>query len=283
MYPPARPTLLLFGNCQAEALTDALRRLDCITGRYDLRYVCNFDIVTRDPSRQLHGVDLASVILLLEQLDATAPTPDWLTARLPPGTPRLRYLSMDTSLIWPFQALDPRNHPEPGYPYGRYAYGDRIVIQVLKRGLAGEAAFAAYQQESPRHLRNLARHAELDILRLAPREAIAEVGFSDIVTDQLRIRPLFWSYNHPTGWLLQQVASRVLDRLRHLLGLTYDAAQLARAWQDFDPLYHSQIPIHPEVARQLQLDWWSPDRLYRNYDGTALSYNDFMLRYIKFI
>jgi hypothetical protein len=278
-----RQTIIVYGNCQAGVFHDALAWFGEIKERYDTLYVLNFQHPTA-PQEAIPDDDIRRCGLVIEQIDATDQMPIWLRDKLPENVPVIRFPPLDFNLMWPLNFVDPRNIPElPQYPFGQFPYGDRVVVELLRRGLAGEALWTAYLEESPKRIPDLDRLQQMERHRLVERDKRANVQFADLVMDTFAAQPLFWTINHPTGWLLGRALARLMQRIWEILRLPGDPIPASIAgFQSFEPFGDQHTPIHPTVARRLALSWWEPTRRYQHLDGSLLSYEEYMLRYIDF-
>jgi len=279
----AKPSLIMYGNCQAGVFADCFKGFQTPTVQWDTFYVMNF-VHPSEPQQRIPDEALARCALVLEQLDTGHSLPDWLRERLPVSAKTIRFAPLDFNLYWPFNFNDPRNVSEPpDYPFGRFPYGDRIVVELLREGLSGQALWQEYQARSVARLPDPHRLRDIESQRLVARDAAADIMVADLVLTNYQKVPLFWTINHPTGWLLGRVLARLLGAAREPLGLAEDleprAIQFFSSWEPFG---HQHQPIHPEHARRLELAWWTPDRKYRYFDGSHLSFEEYMLRYINF-
>ena len=279
-----KATLIMYGNCQAGVFADCFKHfLQSTAVQWDMHYVMNF-VHPSQPQETIAADHLARCVLVFEQLDTAHPLPLWLQERLPGNTKIIRFAPLDFNLYWPFNLDDPRNASEPpDYPFGRFPYGDRIVVELLRQGLSGDALWQAYQERSILRIPDLNRLHELEAQRLIARDAAADIMVADLILSNYRDVPLFWTINHPSGWLLGRVLGRLLRAARDPLGLPEDpeprAIELFSSWEPFD---HQQQPIHPEIARRLGLTWLTPEHTYRYFDGSHLTFEEFMIRYITF-
>jgi hypothetical protein len=281
----ARPIVIVYGNCQAGLFADSFHNFPSSAAKWDVHYVMSF-VHPSEPQHQIARADLAECALVLEQLDNANPLPDWVRDDLPADVPIVRFPPIDFNLLWPFNFVDPRNVSEPpDYPFGRFPYGDRVVIELMREGLSDGALWEAYCERSLMRLPDLGRLRGLEAQRLVARDAAVDIMVSDLVLANHRDKPLFWTINHPTGWLLGRVLARLLRAAQERLGAEPDdeteeqALQLFSSWEPFG---HQHQPIHPEVARRLGLKWWTPERTYQYFDGTRLTFDEFMMRYIRF-
>lgn len=275
--------ILVYGNCQAGVFEDALKWFPALREHYETRYCASFDEQT--PSRSPPSVDdMVRCELVLEQLDAGKPLPESLASAIPASAQRIRFPPLDVNLLWPLNFPDPRNKPDlPQFPFGEFPYGDRAMIELLRRGVTADAALSAYPEESARRIPDLDRLKALEERRLAQRDQNVDVPLSDLVLGNLAIRPLFWTINHPTGWLLGRAFERITQQIWTVLGLPDDPVPTLRAhFANYDPLGSHHVPIHPLVAERLRLTWWSPERTYRHLDGTMLTQAEYLDRYVRF-
>lgn len=278
-----KSTIIVYGNCQAGVFADMMQHFKEIAQNFDIHYVLSF-VHPTDPQAALSDEVLARCTLVLEQLDSANPLPDDIRQRLPETATIVRFPPIDFNLLWPLNFVDPRNVNEPpDYPFGRFPYGDRIVVELLREGLTGNALWEAYKVRSVARMPNLDRMAEHEAKRFAARDAQADVKVGALVMANYSEVPLFWTINHPTGWLLGRVLGELLYAAKGPLGLTDDPRPKAKQlFSSFEPFGHQHQPIHPDVARQLGLAWCPPDRTFRYFDGTMMTFEQFMRRYIDF-
>jgi hypothetical protein len=278
-----KPAILVYGNCQAQVLGGQFNNFQSSSAPegWDVICIVSFDHPTEAP-RQISDDDLKRCVVVFEQADSGHPFPQRLRDALN-GTKIIRFPPLDFNLYWPFNFNDPRNVSEPDFPWGRFPYGDRVVIELLREGLAGDGLWQQYQARSLSRLPDLNRLEQLETRRLQARDAACDVVMADLVLSSYRDRPLFWTINHPSGWLLGHVLKRMMAAAREPLELSENDGQRAfeilSAW---DPFSNNQQPIHPEIARRLGLAWCTPERRYRYLDGNELTFEEFMVRYINF-
>lgn len=282
-HDSTRGNIIVYGNCQAGLFADCLKHFLPSPNRWDIRYVMSF-VHPTEPQQPIADEDLARCALVLEQLDAASRLPDWVSERLPGDVKTIRFAPLDFNLYWPFNFNDPRNVSEPpNFPFGRFPYGDRIVVELLREGLSGQTLWEAYQQRSIARMPDPDRLRDLEAKRLTARDAGADIVVADLILSNYRDVPLFWTINHPTGWLLGRVFTRLLRAARETLGIVNDPeARAIQLFSALEPFGHQHQPIHPEYARRLGLRWCAPDRTYRYFDGSELTFEEFMLRYIDF-
>ena len=273
--------ILVYGNCQAGVYADLLKSI--VGSRRKVSYVMSFDHPTED-APDLTDAQLARCTLVLEQIDSGAPLPAQIAEKLPGRRQTVRFPPLDFNLLWPFNCVDPRNVSEqPDYPFGRFPYGDRIVVELLREGLAGEALWNAYTDRSVAKLPDMQRLRTHENRRLVARDAKGDVRAAELVMGGYAGRKLFWTINHPTGWLLGEVFTQILIQAQSVLGLEDGFEAQARAlFSGFEPFGHQDQPIHPEVARELGLAWWTPEQRYRYFDGSMMTFEETTRRYIDF-
>jgi hypothetical protein len=130
-------TILIYGNCQAGVYADILNKV--LRTSHTVRYVMSFDHPTEQqpyPSSE----DLAACRVVLEQIDSGHPMREAVGQDLARVARIVKFPPLDFNLLWPFNFNDPRNVSEPpDYPFGRFPYGDRIVVELLREGLSGSA------------------------------------------------------------------------------------------------------------------------------------------------
>jgi hypothetical protein len=232
----SKGSLRLVGGVQAEAVAHVVARIPTITDRYD---------VTGERS---------------EESGANALVVDGKTTTFP---------TLRLELLWPMTRPNDSNRPEPGFPFGRFPYGDKFVSACLARNAA------------PEHILDLATNGKwganwpdldeafrTESRRLTTDDTIYDVKIGAHVLKRFRSQRLFWTVDHPTDVLISELAKRLLAAT----GLFPDAAQLVD--EAFTPaetggvLGIYAVPIHPYVAAHFALAWYRPDQTYQVYDRT---------------
>jgi hypothetical protein len=273
-------TLIVYGNCQAGVIYYALKAISDVSDRWDLISMRSF-VHPVDGHDKLPPEDVDRCGVLLEQGSTGVDELFPYKAQLPADCRTVRFPPLDTNLLWPFKWTDPRNRPEPpDFPFGRYPYGDRIVVELLKHGLAGEELWAAYQQRSVEKLPNLERLQTLEEARLVERDSSCDVAITPVIQQEFNRQRLFWTPNHPTGFLLGKLFGLLLNVL-----LGEDVARQEEAQKYFlgwQPWSDEVLPIHPEVARRLNLAWGGAQERVA-YNGKKMSFEEYMKSYIDWI
>jgi Polysaccharide biosynthesis enzyme WcbI len=268
-------SLILYGNCQADAMTSTLRLEPIVSGFYDVAYFRSFD----HPSEGRMSFDdriTRRCELLWEQHDPqTFPQ----TGLLPRDCLSVKFPAADFNLLWPFNCVNPYNAPEPPtYPFGRYAYGDRVIANAIDRGMNPDDILEYYLNAWDDYKVDLDRLLQLETARINARDARCDVKIGDFVLKRFRKERLFWTVNHPTPVLLRELIERLLqfsDPVQPVLADADVVTTLSTHFRPEGPLGIVGIPIHPKVAEHLELEWYDPNERYHSWDGKTYSYVEY--------
>lgn len=278
----AAHTLLVYGNCQAEAVSVILRLDPTIAADFDVRYVPSYEN-RRFESLELTKADLANCALLLEQHDSN-PFPE--RAALPASCGTIKFPSIDCNILWPMNATNPYNPDEPSFPFGRFPYGDRVIITQIDAAKPAADILDYYLNAWDDYKPDLDRLLDLEIARFSARDAKCDVTMGNFFFERFRTERPLWTINHPTQHFLKELVERIvakaslLDaRLRKAdVGQTVDNNFLL---SPRGPLGIVSVPIHPGVAEHFQLEWYDPQERYYLFDGTDFGYEDYFKELIE--
>lgn len=270
-----RQSLILYGNCQADAMTSTLAVDPIVSGFYQVAYLRSFE----HPVEGRASLDerlARRCVLLWEQHDRqTFPQRDLL----PKGCLTIRFPAVDLNLLWPFNCVNPHNAPEPPvFPYGRYAYGDRVIANSVDRGMNADDILEYYLNGWEDYKIDLNRLLQLEEARIRARDARCDVKIGEFVLNRFRKERLFWTVNHPTPPLLNALAERLLqasDPVQPALQDADVAATLSSHFRPEGPLGVVSVPIHPKVAEHLELEWYDPNERHRSWDGKTYTYAEY--------
>ncbi len=275
-----RQAILVYGNCQADAISACLRRLPVVAERYDVVSIPSYIHPIDGPPR-IAPADLDRCAVLLEQRALWHRFP--ALARMSPSVIHLDFPMLALNAVWPLQAKEFRNRCEPDFPFGRYPYGDRVLNGLLTE-LAGEDVLQRYLATPLASLPDPRRFAAIEAERVAALDRQCTLAFGGWVLDHFRTRRLFWTYNHPTAALLQPLAEALTERLAGALALPKTIVDdigplFATGWE---PAGRLKVAIHPNIARGLNLEWFSPAFLYDHYQHSGVGYVEYWRHQISF-
>ncbi|KRA65876.1 hypothetical protein ASD79_00915 [Caulobacter sp. Root655] len=272
-----KPVLAVYGNCQAGVFCHALRRVPAINERYEVVYIQSFG--DEDDRPDITPDQAARCEIYWRQVDEHARfNPDEQLAQ----ARRITFPAVDLGLYWPFQTHDPLFGPEPEFPFGRYPYGDRVVVELSQRTPPPEDTTTAYHALANERLGNIDRSLDLELHRLQRREANADVKIAAFIFSSFRVERLYWAYNHPTSILLGKLFIRLAVATWPEAGdpnveMGRVVADAFRGWEPFD---HQHVPIPQVVAEKLGLIWWGPSLKYKYLD-LYLSEQEYIEEYYK--
>jgi hypothetical protein len=274
-----KPSLVVYGNCQADWVERALCVVPEIADRFELSYVYSFDhpvsgLAKPDPEL------LGRCAVLLEQRGAWDRFP-WRDA-VPSSAQIVTFPVLTMDALWPLTTFsDPRNVPVlPDYPYGVFPYGDRLISDWRASGVSREETLQRYLAWSVRESEDLPRVMEMNGVRLEMADEQCDVKMADAVLSSLANEPLFYTCNHPRPAVLAMLVDRILKESRLVTGAVATASQSARAlFEELRPNSMIQIPIHPDVAGALGLSWYRDDLKYCCYTLVNASYEAYWRAY----
>jgi len=160
---PALRTAIVYGNCQAEALSNILKKDELFGSLFRVVYCHNYDAPGQDRNLPA-SEDLSACALLFSQ---HGPEPFAFADRLPKECLTVRFPSVDFNLLWPFHCINPYNKPQlPELPWGPFPYGDRIILDCIEKGMAPDDILEYYLNGWAQYKVDLKHITRLDQARL---------------------------------------------------------------------------------------------------------------------
>jgi tetratricopeptide (TPR) repeat protein len=278
-----RKVVVVYGNCQAAFVAQILNHVPSFAERFQFIHVSNETLSGKEAATLPSAVDDAAI--LWEQHDEREDLAirAEVRRRVPARCPVVTYPSMNVLSLWPFAWSDSRNEPEPGFPWGRYPWGDRIGQEVANtNGSAGDA-FNKYMKLSMLKMPDVETLIARDRDLAERRDGACDVKMADFVFAHFKDEHLFWTWGHVSSLVTGELVRRLCERSKTRLGpLTPDFEfELNRVCELFPGIGEEQLPIHPEVARRLQLKFCRPDTKY-SWFNKRWTFKEYMTRYISF-
>jgi hypothetical protein len=275
-------TLIVYGNCQAEAVATILRTDPVTKDCFHVLYLRSFDHPS-DGQDDLRPAEVGDCVLLWEQHD---PQPFPYRELLPASCLNVRFPAIDFNLLWPFNCPNPYDEPEPPiFPFGRFPYGDRIIIDAIDRQMPPEEIISYHLSGWARYGMDLDRLFQIESARLVARDTHCDVKMSDFVLERFRKERLFWTSNHPTKALLRELIHR-LRALSIAHEPLLDALDLdvTIGWfmHPEAPLGIVSVPVHPNIAEHFGLEWYDADKRHQGFGGASyasIEYFEAMVRH----
>lgn len=269
-----KPTLIIYANCQGIWLEDHLQRIPWMAEKYNILYIPSWD----DPAvrdRVLGTEVFTECGLLLHQVASFIPEVPF-EEMLSDTCRRIKIPILWMNLFWPLYAIDPRNQPQSDYPFGLYPYGDRLVIELLNKGLSPQEVYQSYMETDLKKMVDLDRWYEICMDSLHAIDENADIQLFSYIEQYFRERRLFVTINHSTDYLLERILSQVIEA--ELDASVADKNLPASTGAGMGPL---EVPIHPTLIDYYGLKWASKDMLY-SYAGQNLTFNQYLRQYIAF-
>ena len=281
----AKPTLLIYGNCQAEDLANLARQLTDVREIFDIEIIPPHLISERDWDTRFNEAFFADVRVVWNQVESGEPTVHrrLLESRLPPNAQMVTFPPLVLLCLWPFSGSDPRIAAAGAYVYPwADSIGASLAPSVTGQDLPDDELFAEYMRLSTEKMPDLERRLRLDASRARAVDALADIEMWDWVEERFRISRLFHTSTHLTAQPFAYLAPR-------LLSLTGDLspALIARAQREAEFLLRGHrgqdleaVPVHPLIAERMGLSWFDPDARHR-WHSHAWTHREYMLKYIR--
>ena len=271
-----RPALLFYGNCQAAHMRQILEGVPSLARHFDL---CSIDFLG-DPLTGERAKPPSSLLARCERLyynagETSFPLPDYVLKLIAAGR-ALRFPVISGNPMWPQHVKDVRT--EPGFPWGRFPYGDRILLDLADAGLDEDAILEQYSRLDLAGVYDLDRRIELWKVMVAEWDAGCDVKLSEFVWENWRRTRLFWTIYHPTNELVGYLLKALLART---FGDDVPEQELIASLRT-NELDESMTPIHPSVARHLRLEWFSAGQLYNSSEG-PWTWEQWVRAYVRYI
>lgn len=274
-------TLVVYGNCQADALHQALSKNPVVQSLFRVVYGSNFE-EPGQPRAALSPDDVAACALLWHQ-HSPEPFPD--AGYLPADCLTVSFPSVDLNVLWPFSCPNPFNEPQrPQFPWGQFPYGDRVILECIKKGWEPNEILEYYLTGWDEYKLDMRRLLEIERTRLQSRDEHCDVKMSEWVFDNFRSQRLFWTINHPTPLALRVLMERLLDASGAAAPQLKDADTATTLRMHFPfrgPLGAAVIPIHRQAAAELELAWYDENERYPVFARTY-SYVDYYREMIEY-
>ena len=235
-------------------------------------------IRSRLPDGWLHGTD----IYFEESMVGNAATKRDVRELLPAVAEIRTFPTSTVRALWPFHGPDPRLVAEPPiYNGGRYVDPDRIAAALANPMLTDDALFDMYMEITEAAPLDLDAMYAADLRRLAVEEKGHDVQMTPFVAAHFQDEMLFAAPHERCTPIVKEVARQLLatPMLREICDLDTALAGLDRlttGWR----AHGRALPVHPRVARELKLSWWSPDRLYE-LGHNSFTFRDYFIRYMR--
>jgi hypothetical protein len=278
-----RPSLIVYGNCQAEFLGLLLSRVPSITAHFDVAVASNN--VPLDAALAAIQPYAHCAVAFWEQHDQRPEVTvrEATRSRLPASCMTIRYPAVGIEAFWPFFFRDPRNQPEPGFALGRYPGGDRVAAEIAKLGLSSERAYERYLEVSSNRMPDLEMLVARDASVQGRRDAASDVPMADVVFANLRSTYQFWNRGHLAICLMSRLLERLLDCSSAVVGsmTAQMREELQEVYRVFPGQGEFQQPIHPLVIERLGLKFVDGATKYRWF-GNSWTFEEFTKRYLCF-
>ena len=276
-----RRTSIVHGNCQAEAITVVLDKDPIVSSILKIVYSRSYIHPVEGKWKQRQR-DVARCAVLYEQHD---PEGFPKRAALPENCITVQFPSLDLNVLWPFTCANPYNRPEPpDFPFGRFPYGDRVIIAAIDQGMKAADIADYYLNGWDRFKVDLDRLLAIDTARLNARDQHCQVRMAPYIVENFSKKRLFWTVDHPTTTVLEELVEELLKasgRVDPHLADADIASTLALYFGARGPLGHTDVPIHPHIAEHFGLAWYDPQENVRLWDGNELSLEDYVIAMVN--
>ncbi len=289
--PVKRRSLLLYGTCQATHLAQILQAVPCVARRFQVCGVEDF----ADPVTGEYSVPPPEILETCEciyyQARPEGAPPDYLQRWIEQGKAH-SFPILSCHPLWPahielhrllMRSVDAaeaqrarRLVAEPGLPWGRFPYGDRVLLDLA----AGEED--PYQVIERYLCLDLAERFDLDRLVERWRYEIqaadhgCDVPMAEVQWREWKSARHYWTINHPSNQLAGQILRKLLAR--SIGGVPETEIQATLPAHEFD---HCITPIHPSVARHLGIQWYSPYSLHK-WPGGPYGIRQWALEHVRY-
>lgn len=273
---PTRRRMLVYGNCQAGWLAQAMSQNGEIRGRYEIIYLSDYAEIPAD--HPIHQPDFLSTCTDAVWQTASGCKPPAFLAGLRTDCRQIRFPTLWLKLLWPTYAVDPRNVPEKDFPWGRYPYGDRLVMKLLQEGVSLDDLPKRYVDTDLNRIVNLDRFAEMSLAELRFNDQQSDVAITPFIESTFRRRKLFGTVNHPTFLILNRIYRGVVGALMGTAAL--DQADVPPA-DAAEVLGSEETPLHPQIIAHFKLTWATPGMRWR-YRSAFLTLAEYLRAYAAF-
>ena len=183
--------------------------------------------------------------------------------------------------LWPYaNEAHVQNVSEGEISDGPYPaqLGDSFLNRLISAGVSPDEALERYLALDIARTTHLDRLMELYLDRQRTRDAATGFNVASSIEANFRTRRLFLTAEHPGAWLFGVMATQLFDAMNVPSTVTETAiTTLVRS-----PFPPSELPLHPGVIDYFKLSFASPGDVYTFRDEGRFSFNDYVLRYMRY-
>jgi hypothetical protein len=275
-----KPVVIFHGNCQAQALGICLAALPGVTGKYDVLRFSHMPSAAQPalivPSRE----QLENCEFFFLQTTLRRPEPDYMEEFVARGGRVIRFPAAHCPPLWPQECQDKRNQPEPGYPRGRFPFGDRVLLDLMAEGHDESEIVERYVTKDFACAFRLDRLMQIWQRTMQELDTRSDVKIGSFILHNLSSRRLFHAVRHPGTEIITQLLAGLVQ-VAWGGGVPYAHMEFAVA--NAVALDDIVVPVHPSIANALQLRWYGEnDQLYEFRGHCCLPFREYVRRYVRY-
>jgi tetratricopeptide (TPR) repeat protein len=278
-------SILFYGNCNAPILASAMAGLPEIREKFEPRGYVTFPLPGASHPEPPPEDIMARCELLFLQVEARNAEPPFVERLESLGVKVVRFPITSCEVLWPQACTDHRNDVfDERYPWGRYPYGDRLLLDLMTRAqaqaqeqaLTPDEIVETYLSTDLAEMFHVQRVYEYWRKKIAKLDAQCDVKLGHFIDQQFREQRLFYTHNHPTPAIM---AYLLQEMIRLAWGDVIPSSKIQAAAAAI-PLDRHMSPVHPSIAAALGLRWANDDLRYRHYDNGFFTLPEIVRRYV---
>lgn len=251
---------LLHANCQGEPVEGLLKLSPEFDAAYEIRRFTNY-IREPVPDSLIADCDLFLYQYLGDKWGALGS--ESIRSKLKRQARSIAFPSMFFKGYWPLWG------DIPGFDYS-----DIFLESLLEKELSESQILYLYLKTRLGNVYNLNALFDKWEQHEREKEAFSSIKYVDLILSGFREKRMFNTVNHPQTELLLHTADSIL-------GLLDMPALKKKSVAGFPvPFPEFELPIHPQVAEHLGLEFGGPEEKYHVY-GAELTFEEYAVRYIK--